>query len=294
MTERRRAMSNVVYYMQTDPKWKNVPYTVDGDAHETIGYSGCGPTCAAMVLATWVDRNITPIQTCELAIRGGHRTPNNGTAWSFFPWIAARYGLGHQQTSSTQVAADAIKKGALVVCSMGPGYFTKGGHFILAYDYKDGYFIVHDPQNSSKTKGSHSLFVNECRQYFIFTRQKEEVVIEMKKWAVATTKVNIRELPSENSTVIGSLNQGDRILILGKVYNKNWYMVSLGGDNVAYIASAYLKPEIDSMDSIGVLKAFGIIGDESYWRERRGTPECYRKDFVEIIIDRMASVLKSL
>lgn len=31
--------------------------------HTTIGRAGCGFTCAAMVIATWKDKNITPPKT---------------------------------------------------------------------------------------------------------------------------------------------------------------------------------------------------------------------------------------
>ena len=39
-----------VYYSQIDSRWKNHPYTAIGKASQTIGTSGCGPTCSAMVV----------------------------------------------------------------------------------------------------------------------------------------------------------------------------------------------------------------------------------------------------
>ena len=45
-----------VSYFQTDPRWKNIPYAVKGES-STIGGSGCGPSSAAMILATWADKN---------------------------------------------------------------------------------------------------------------------------------------------------------------------------------------------------------------------------------------------
>ena len=61
----------MVYYSQKDPRWKNIPYTIDGDAKETIGYSGCGPTCAAMLVASFCDPSITPPDMCRYAIETG-------------------------------------------------------------------------------------------------------------------------------------------------------------------------------------------------------------------------------
>ena len=40
-------------------------------------------------------------------------------------------------------------KGRVIICSMGPGYFTKTGHFIVLSDYTDKGFKVRDP-NSKK------------------------------------------------------------------------------------------------------------------------------------------------
>jgi len=44
-------MNKPVSYLQTDPKWKNHNYSAKGES-KTIGSSGCGPTAAAMVIAT--------------------------------------------------------------------------------------------------------------------------------------------------------------------------------------------------------------------------------------------------
>ena len=65
-------MANVkpVSYLQTDPRWKNVPYAVKGE-HSTIGGSGCGPTSMAMVLATWADPAVTPLTECAWALKHG-------------------------------------------------------------------------------------------------------------------------------------------------------------------------------------------------------------------------------
>ena len=46
-----------VSYLQTDPRWKSKPYRVPGES-ATIGGSGCGPTAAAMVIATLKDASV--------------------------------------------------------------------------------------------------------------------------------------------------------------------------------------------------------------------------------------------
>lgn len=164
-------MGRPVYYAQNAPAWGKMPYTIDGDVlTETIGKSGCGPTCMAMILATWVNPEINPIKTCKLAILWKDRTADDGTEWEFFKHMGTKYNLPFKQTSSTKEAIEALKDGALVVCSMGPGYFTKHGHFILAYKYENGNIYVNDPASTERTHASTELFQKECKQYFIFTK----------------------------------------------------------------------------------------------------------------------------
>ena len=158
-----------VYYSQVDPRWRAVQFTAVGNPRQTIGSSGCGPACMAMILATWRDRTITPVETCKLALEGKFRTPNDGTAWAYFPWTAQRYGLRHQ-TGNTDQAIAAMREGALVVASMGPGYFTGGGHFILPWRVEGSTIICHDPANKNRDRASIQIFRQQCRQYFIFRR----------------------------------------------------------------------------------------------------------------------------
>lgn len=158
-----------IYYSQVDNRWKGIQFSSRGDPRQTIGSSGCGPTCMAMILATWVNRAITPVECCRMAIHGGFRTPNDGTAWAYFPQVAANYGLKHQFGNTDQAVA-AMREGALVVASMGRGYFTNSGHFILPYRVDGNIIICHDPANKNRNRATVDLFRRECRQYFIFRR----------------------------------------------------------------------------------------------------------------------------
>jgi ABC-type bacteriocin/lantibiotic exporter with double-glycine peptidase domain len=102
--------------------------------------------------------------------------------------MATRYGFDFEQTDSTSKAVEAIKNGALVICSMGPGFFTKGGHFILAYNVDAEDIAVNDPANKDRTRASIKTFINECRQYFIL--KKKEVVKKMEDKKVVGKEAN--------------------------------------------------------------------------------------------------------
>jgi hypothetical protein len=54
---------------------------------------------------------------------------------------------------------------------MGPGWFTTGGHYILAWAEDGKNIIVNNPAaGSSRDKGAYDVFKKECRAYFIFTK----------------------------------------------------------------------------------------------------------------------------
>ena len=72
-----------VSYLQTDSRWKNKSYAVSGES-STIGSAGCGPSCAAMVLAEFVDPKITPVETCKWSLDHGYKALKQGTYHSYF------------------------------------------------------------------------------------------------------------------------------------------------------------------------------------------------------------------
>ena len=102
-----------VDYKQGDKRWSKKPYTITGSSKQTIGSSGCGPTSMADIMATWIDKTITPVEMCAYAIEHGFRTKNSGTAWAFFKSIAGAYGFSQfVQTKSMATAKAALKAGA--------------------------------------------------------------------------------------------------------------------------------------------------------------------------------------
>lgn len=49
----------LTYYSQVDSRWKNHKYSAINDKSQTIGTSGCGPTCASMIVSS-IKGTITP------------------------------------------------------------------------------------------------------------------------------------------------------------------------------------------------------------------------------------------
>lgn len=171
----------VVYY-QTDARWKGEDYSARGEK-TTIGGSGCGPTCMAMVIATWADRSVTPVETCAWALSHGYKAVNQGTYYSYFKPQGAVYGIRAEQLNGANLrnlpagaaapyhakAVQAVQSGDMVICCMGPGLWTSGGHFILLWDVRGDTAYVNDPASSraERTRGSLARLQGEVKYYFI-------------------------------------------------------------------------------------------------------------------------------
>lgn len=160
-----------VDYKQADKRWGKIVYTSCGNKKQTIANSGCGPTSMSDIIATWKDKKVTPVQMCEYAVKHGFRTRSSGTAWGFFKSIANTYGFTKfVQTKSMATAREALKNGALVVASMGPGYWTKGGHYICLWKTDDTYMYANDPASNTRKKQKLKAFEEQRKQFFIFYR----------------------------------------------------------------------------------------------------------------------------
>ena len=162
-------MNAPIEYEQTDSRWRNVMYSAVGNRSQTIGTDGCGPTCAAMVVATLKNRDVTPIQAAKWSVDHGYLSANDGTYWSYFKPYLAYYGIRCEQTGSVTAAIDALKKDRMVITSVGRGIWTTGGHFILAYGLAGDKVKVHDPNSEASYRELANLsnYRNEAVQFWI-------------------------------------------------------------------------------------------------------------------------------
>ena len=119
-----------VYYLQGDSRWRNVIFTKDNtyNKKQTIGNSGCGITSVAMIVASWYDKNITPVEMAKECVAKGYRSKNSGTNAKFFSVVAKEYGVSkYIATSSYETAKNIIDQGGLVIVNVGPSVWTNGG-----------------------------------------------------------------------------------------------------------------------------------------------------------------------
>lgn len=99
----------------------------------------------------------------------------SGTSWSIFAPAAAQWGVTCRGIGNdAELMQEALSQGKLVVASMGPGTFTRGGHFIVLTGITDdGKIKVNDPNdNSSKQHINQafavSLILRESKAMWVF------------------------------------------------------------------------------------------------------------------------------
>lgn len=166
-------MNAPIEYEQTDPRWADIMYSSVGNRFQTIGREGCGPTCAAMVVATLRDKSITPVQAADWSVNHGYLSDNDGTYWAYFAAYLRKYGIGCEQVGpeSFYRVREMLRKDRMVITSMRKGHWTSGGHFILAYGLSDdeSYVKIHDPNSEawSREHGNITHYRNEAVQYWI-------------------------------------------------------------------------------------------------------------------------------
>ena len=124
MKNHKEYIAGYIYFNQGDSAWNQNGYC--------IAKAGCGPTSMAVVITSLTGKWVTPLDTAIWGYQHGFYS-REGSAHEMIPAMAMAYGLRCQGIKK------ALKAGKPVVCLMGPGYFTRGGHFmvLVAIDNND-------------------------------------------------------------------------------------------------------------------------------------------------------------
>lgn len=131
MKNHKEYIAGYIYFNQGDSAWNQNGYC--------IAKAGCGPTSMAVVITSLTGKWVTPLDTAIWGYQHGFYS-REGSAHEMIPAMAVAYGLRCQGVGTDyQAIKKALKAGKPVVCLMGPGYFTRGGHFmvLVAIDNND-------------------------------------------------------------------------------------------------------------------------------------------------------------
>lgn len=138
--------------LQWDARWGLVEYS-----SAPLGLSGCAPTSLSMVYAGLTGRtDRTPADMARLAAERGFMDETRGTYAELFEAVGPELGLVIERIDDDRASLlAALDSGCPVVCNVGAGDFTDGGHFIVIVGQaEDGTLRVNDPYsiaNSSVT-----------------------------------------------------------------------------------------------------------------------------------------------
>lgn len=178
-----------VSYLQTDKRWKALPYQVKGET-ATIGGSGCGPTAAAMAIETLTGQTFTPVDACKWSVDHGYKALNAGTYYSYFVPQFRAFGIECRQMLGSSLhyqpdhpihdrVKEYIKDGCWAIALMGPkgkdkngnnirGTWTSGGHYILVWDW-NAKVRINDPASTKdkRLNGDPETFKREVKQYWL-------------------------------------------------------------------------------------------------------------------------------
>lgn len=132
------------HFVQWDERWGFGDY-----AGGAFGETGCGPTCLSMAYTGLTGKTDYPPDIMgEFATENAYAVDGVGTAWALMEDGARQLGLQSESLGlDLAIFQDALDGGKVLVLSLGPGDFTKSGHFILVYKYEGEMLEILDPFN---------------------------------------------------------------------------------------------------------------------------------------------------
>ena len=252
--------STPVYYSQVDSRWKNHMYSAIGDRSQTIGTSGCGPTCAAMVVSS-IKGSINPAEMGDLFVDNGLRTANNGTYFSAMQWTADYFDIPFKRTYSWSEAEKMLKNNYYVVVSCNEGLFTYGGHFIVIVGLSGNTLTIYDPylyagkfdtydrRDADVTVSGNTVYVSvsnfkkyaNATNYFGFKHDgtavtpKPEPSTGTTKYVNAKSGLNVRSGPGTSYKIVDALVYNTKV----KVYETSNGWSRIGTNR--WVSSEYLS-----------------------------------------------------
>lgn len=155
-------------FIQWDDRWGYSEY-----GGYLFGTNACGPTTLSMVATQLLDDpTLNPRAVADLAEEWGYVSPGGGSDWVLMSEGAEFLGLTVEEISPSESwVRSEVEAGHPVVCIMGPGHFTTGGHYIVICGTDGDKFLVNDCNSYTRTNQSWDFdtFKDEIRNLWAFS-----------------------------------------------------------------------------------------------------------------------------
>jgi len=120
------------------------------------------------------DESLTPDQIADYSMSNAYYVSGAGTAWALISDVPRLYGLDVEEPEDSEwEMKSALDRGRLIICSVGAGDFTVGGHFLVIYGYDEDGFFVNDPNCVARSRKSWSYERLEKQLKHVWTIGKD-------------------------------------------------------------------------------------------------------------------------
>ncbi len=140
----------IPHFLQWDERWGYETYGSD-----FLALTGCGPTCLSMVVCGLTGgTQWNPYEVAKMAEENGYYVDGSGSSWDLMSSGAESLGLTVSNVIFDEEHIRAtLEAGQPIICIMGSGDFTDGGHFLVLTGVdSDGNIILRDPNSVERTK----------------------------------------------------------------------------------------------------------------------------------------------
>ena len=143
------AAGEILYPDIAHERFPEIPLYLQQDYPKTmyggfkITTNGCGITSMAMLASYMADDELTPPEMCARYGNYSHRNGTDGMIFNYEPAVMGFY--LREKTYDPRVAKAALEEGQVVISIQHPGYWTRGGHYIVCESItEDGLVQVRD------------------------------------------------------------------------------------------------------------------------------------------------------
>ena len=242
------------FYKQSDSRWAKKKYRCTDGGYASVGTAGCGPTSVANIVSALV-KPIRPYTVFKYACKMGYMTSNSGMYRSAVPKLLKHYHIDPveilpRSAEGKRKLKRYLKQNYFAVAIMGPGIWTRGGHYIVAYfvDENDRVYISDSASSADyRQKNTFENFWDQQKDvsWLVVNPRKYERVKGVKDTPKTYTlytnnsKANVRESRTANSKLVATLGRNRALKV--KNLSGGWWQVASGKYKGKYINESNLS-----------------------------------------------------